>query len=47
MNVAILGCNGMGSLHARMAANCGLKIVACGDKYLATAKKLATEFRGL
>lgn len=44
MNVAIIGCGGMGSLHARMASNCGLKIVACGDKYLATAKKLAKQY---
>ena len=41
MNVAIIGCGGMGGLHAQMAANCGLKIVACGDKYKANAESLA------
>ena len=31
MNVAIIGCGGMGSLHAQMAANCGHRIVLCAD----------------
>jgi len=44
MNVAIIGCNGMGRIHARMASNCGLRIVACGDARLATAKALADEY---
>jgi UDP-N-acetylglucosamine 3-dehydrogenase len=43
MNVAIIGCNSMGRLHARMASNCGLRIVACGDARLSTAAALADE----
>lgn len=43
MNVAIIGCNTIGRLHARMAANCGLKIAACADKYLPVAQALALE----
>ena len=37
MNVAIIGCGGMGSVHAQMAANCGLKVVVCADKRLSVA----------
>lgn len=44
MNVAIIGCGGMGTLHARMARNCGLNIVACGDTNKARAKTLAADF---
>jgi UDP-N-acetylglucosamine 3-dehydrogenase len=41
MNLAILGCGGMGAHHAQMAANCGLKIAACVDVIPAAARKLA------
>ena len=41
MNVAIIGCGGMGRLHAQMARNCGLRVVACVDKDPAMAKRLA------
>jgi len=44
MNVAIIGCGGMGGLHARMATNCGLKVVACGDKYISAASALADQY---
>ncbi|MDQ1257633.1 MAG: UDP-N-acetyl-2-amino-2-deoxyglucuronate dehydrogenase, partial [Candidatus Hydrogenedentes bacterium] len=44
MNVAIIGCGGMGGLHAQMATNCGLKVVACGDKNLEAAQALAKRF---
>jgi predicted dehydrogenase len=44
MNLAILGCGGMGTYHAQMAANCGLKLVACGDKHKHAAKKLAAQY---
>jgi len=45
MNVAIIGCGGMGSLHAQMATNCGLKIVACGDKHKQAAETLAKRYK--
>jgi len=41
MNLAIIGCGGMGSYHAQMAANCGARIVACVDAFPEAAKKLA------
>lgn len=41
MNLGIIGCGGIGRLHAQMAANCGLKIAACADKDLDAAKGLA------
>ncbi len=44
MNVAILGCGGMGRLHARMAANCGLKVAVCADTIRPAAVQLAGEF---
>lgn len=44
MNVAIIGCGTMGTLHAQMATNCGLKIVACGDKKPSIARALAKEY---
>lgn len=44
MNVAIVGCGGMGTLHARMAANCGLNVVACGDPVAAKAEALAKAY---
>ena len=43
MNVAIIGCGVIGRLHAQMAAACGLKIVACGDKHRHNAKLLADD----
>jgi len=44
MNVAIIGCNGMGRHHARMAANCGLRIVVCADVQKPIARALADEY---
>lgn len=41
MNVAIIGCNGMGAMHAQLAANCGLNIAVCGDIHLEIAQRLA------
>ncbi|HRZ83534.1 MAG TPA: Gfo/Idh/MocA family oxidoreductase, partial [Candidatus Hydrogenedentes bacterium] len=41
MNVAIIGCGGMGALHAQMAANCGLKVALCADVVRPAAKALA------
>ncbi len=44
MNLAIIGCNGMGAMHAQMATNCGLKLVACGDKRKSIAVALAKRY---
>lgn len=44
MNVAIVGCGGMGALHAQMAANCGLKVVLCADVVRKAADALAERF---
>jgi len=44
MRVAIIGCGTMGHLHASMAAACGLKIIACGDKHKHHAKILAEPY---
>jgi UDP-N-acetylglucosamine 3-dehydrogenase len=44
MNVAIIGCGGMGRVHARMAANCGLRVVACADTVKSKATALAGEY---
>jgi predicted dehydrogenase len=44
MNVAIIGSNMMGALHAEMATNCGLTVVACGDSRLKSAKALAKTY---
>ncbi len=41
MNVAVIGCGGMGRLHAQMAANCGLRVTLCADVVRAAAKDLA------
>ncbi len=41
MNVAIIGCGGMGRLHAEMAANCGLRVVACADAVRKAASSVA------
>jgi len=46
MNVAILGCNGMGRLHAHMALACGQQIVACGDIHKKIAEALAHDVGG-
>lgn len=45
MNVAIIGCGGMGAVHAQMATNCGLNVVACGDKRKAAAAALAKKYK--
>ena len=45
MNVAIIGCGGMGGNHAQMAANCGLNIAVCADAVRASAAALAKQFK--
>lgn len=45
MNVAILGCGGMGRLHAQMAVNCGLRVAVCADKVRPAAAGLAKDFQ--
>jgi predicted dehydrogenase len=45
MNVAIIGCNVMGRLHARMAENCGLKVIVCADKRKKMAAALAKKYK--
>lgn len=45
MNVAIIGCSGMGRVHAAMAAACGLRIAICADKNKKAAAALAKEHR--
>ncbi|HNT86570.1 MAG TPA: Gfo/Idh/MocA family oxidoreductase, partial [Candidatus Hydrogenedentes bacterium] len=47
MNLAIIGCGGIGRMHAEMAARCGLKIVACADKDPDAAKALARRYNAL
>ncbi|MBI2435870.1 MAG: Gfo/Idh/MocA family oxidoreductase, partial [Candidatus Hydrogenedentes bacterium] len=44
MNLAIIGCSGMGRIHAAMAHLCGVKIVACADKVRANAVQLAQAY---
>lgn len=44
MNVAIIGCGGMGRSHAQMATNCGGKVVACVDTIRAAAASLAERY---
>ena len=44
MNLAVIGCNAMGILHARMASNCGVRIVACGDRHRGVAEAFADRF---
>ncbi len=41
MNAAIIGCGGMGRLHAQMAVNCGLRVTACADAVRKAASSLA------
>lgn len=45
MNVAIIGCGGMGRLHAEMATNCGLRVVACADALRKAAMFAAAPYR--
>lgn len=45
MNVAIIGCGGMGRLHAQMASNCGLRIVICADAVKKAAAGLAEVYQ--
>lgn len=44
MNLAIIGCGGIGRLHAQMATRAGLKIVACTDKDPDAAKALGRQY---
>ena len=45
MNVAIIGCGGMGRLHAEMASNCGLRVTACADAMRKAAMFTAATYR--
>jgi predicted dehydrogenase len=45
MNLAIIGCGGMGKLHAEMASNCGLRVVACADIVHKAAMFAAAPYR--
>ena len=44
MNVAIVGCSGMGRLHAEMITRCGHTIVVCADANAAAAEALAETY---
>ncbi|HDP36033.1 MAG TPA: Gfo/Idh/MocA family oxidoreductase [Candidatus Hydrogenedentes bacterium] len=41
MNVAIIGCGGIGRLHAQMVENCGLRVTACSDTVIRAARSMA------
>lgn len=43
MKLAVIGCGGMGTIHASLAARCGFEVVACGDNRLDKAKALAEQ----
>lgn len=45
MNLAIVGCSGMGRVHAEMAHNCGVNIVVCADKSREAATALAEAYQ--
>ncbi len=45
MNVAIIGCGGMGRLHAEMVSNCGLHVVACADAVRSAAQDIARTYK--
>ncbi len=44
MNLAIIGCSGMGAMHAQMATNCGLELVVCADSRRDAARTLAEQY---
>lgn len=44
MRLAVIGCGGMGTIHAQLAANCGLEVAACADTHLHKAQELAARF---
>ncbi len=46
MKVAMIGCSGMGAVHAQMAVNCGLEVTVLADKNIEAAKTLAKQFGG-
>lgn len=46
MNVALIGCGGMGRMHASMASKAGFKVVACADAVPAAMMALARECGG-
>ena len=45
MNVAIVGCGTLGTLHAQTARACGLRVLACADTSRSRAKALAKTHR--
>lgn len=45
MNVGIIGCGTMGSIHAEMAKQCGLNISLCSDPNAKAGKNLAKKFQ--
>ncbi|HPO12479.1 MAG TPA: Gfo/Idh/MocA family oxidoreductase [Candidatus Hydrogenedentes bacterium] len=46
MKVALIGCSGMGNVHAQMATNCGLKVSVFADKNIKIAKAIAKQYKG-
>jgi len=44
MNVAVIGCGGMGTMHAHIVRTIGLNVVVCADTAAAKAEALATTF---
>lgn len=44
MNVAIIGCSGMGRVHADALVRAGLKVVICADKAKPAAEALASTY---
>lgn len=45
MRLALIGCSGMGRVHAEMATAAGFKLVVCADMNLDAAKALAKQYK--
>lgn len=45
MRLALIGCSGMGRVHAEMAVAAGFELVVCADMNLAAAKALAKTYK--
>ncbi len=46
MNVALIGCSGIGRVHAEAVVKCGLNLAVVADKNQAAAQALAMDFGG-
>ena len=44
MRIGIIGCGGMGAVHARVATLAGFRVVACADPLLEKAESLAAHY---